>query len=257
MAKLLTDVKASTSAAEITIALAGNPNSGKTTVFNAITGGRAHVGNYPGVTVEKKEGRRRIGETAARVVDLPGTYSLTAYSIEELVARSYVIDERPDLVVDIIDASNLERNLYLATQLIELQVPVVLALNMIDLVNVKGKQIDVELLSELLGVPVVPVVATKGQGINDLLQVAVKTGRQGGMPKKPVTLGSQLEEHISELTELVDKAGGISGLPSRWVAIKLLENDTEVHKLVQEAVASGEAVLEAVLRARTHVERDR
>lgn len=239
---------------EITIALAGNPNSGKTTVFNAITGARQHVGNYPGVTVEKKEGRHRVGDTELHVVDLPGTYSLTAYSVEELVARNFVIQERPDVVVDIVDASNLERNLYLATQFIELGAPTVLALNMMDVAEARGKRIDVELLSELLGVPIVPTVASRDEGIDELLQVAIETARERRVPAKPVTYGRELEDHVQQLAEMLDEEGGVDGLSSRWVAIKLLENDSAVHKFVQATLGGAEAVLDAVLRARSHLE---
>ncbi|MBC8456900.1 MAG: 50S ribosome-binding GTPase, partial [Deltaproteobacteria bacterium] len=140
----------------ITIALAGNPNSGKTTVFNNLTGARQHVGNWPGVTVEKKEGKCKHQDVDMTVVDLPGIYSLTAYSMEEIIARDFVLDERPDVVVDIVDASNLERNLYLATQFMELDANLVIALNMTDVAKSRGMTIDAEKLSELLGVPVIP-----------------------------------------------------------------------------------------------------
>ncbi len=138
---------------KIVVALAGNPNSGKTTLFNELTGARQHVGNYPGVTVERKEGYCRHGDTELQIVDLPGTYSLTAYSAEELVARNFVIEEKPDVVVDIIDASNLERNLYLAVQLMELGVPLVLAFNMSDMAKARGYEFDIEKLSEFFGAP--------------------------------------------------------------------------------------------------------
>jgi len=239
---------------EITLALAGNPNSGKTTVFNAITGAHQHVGNYPGVTVEKKEGDRRVGDTNVHVVDLPGTYSLTAYSLEERVARNFVIQEHPDVVMDIVDASNLERNLYLATQFIELGAPTVLALNMTDLAEARGKHIDVELLSRLLGVPIVPMVATREEGIEEALAVAVETAQQRRTPTKPITYGHELEEHIEQIAELLDGDGGVDRLSSRWVAVKLLENDPEVHEMVQQSLTDGAAVVEAVMRARTHLE---
>ncbi|MFW5840312.1 MAG: FeoB small GTPase domain-containing protein, partial [Planctomycetota bacterium] len=144
-----------------TVALAGNPNSGKTTIFNAITGGRQHVGNYPGVTVEKKAGSCRYDGTDLRIVDLPGTYSLTAYSTEELVARNFLIDESPDVVIDILDAGNLERNLYLAVQILELGTPTVLAMNMSDVAKQRGLEFDLPLLSELLGAPIVPTIGHK------------------------------------------------------------------------------------------------
>ena len=158
----------------LTIALAGNPNSGKTTVFNSLTGSRQHVGNYPGVTVEKKEGNLNYKGYEITVIDLPGTYSLTAYSIDEIVTRNFVVEEKPDVVIDVIDASNLERNLYLATQFMELEVPLVLAFNMFDLAEKQGLAVDKERLSELLGCPIVFTVATKKTGITELLEEAIK-----------------------------------------------------------------------------------
>ncbi len=147
-----------------TIALAGNPNSGKTTMFNALTGARQRVGNYPGVTVEKREGQIRHGDLTINIVDLPGTYSLTAYSQEELVARDFLVEERPDVVVNILNAASLERNLYLCVQFMEMGIPVVLALNMMDEVRKQGKIIDSEKLSQVLKAPVVETVARSGEG---------------------------------------------------------------------------------------------
>ena len=176
-------------AKKLTIALAGNPNSGKSTVFNALTGGRQHVGNWPGKTVEKKEGDCRYEDYDIQVVDLPGTYSLTAYSAEEVIARNYVIEDKPDVVVDIVDAANLERNLYLTVQIIELGVPLVVALNMSDIADARGLRIDTQKLSQgLHGTPVVRTVASKKQGVDELLKAAVQvagkdernTNRKGG-----------------------------------------------------------------------------
>ena len=161
------------------VALAGNPNCGKTTLFNAMTGSRQHVGNYPGVTVELKEGEVRRGQETLEVVDLPGTYSLTAYSMDEIVARNFLIDRRPDVVIDILDSSNLERNLYLATQLMELGVPVVLAFNMSDVAERRGLLIDRAKLSELVGVPIVPTVGHKAQGVDELMDEAVRVAADG------------------------------------------------------------------------------
>ena len=149
---------------EIKVALGGNPNAGKTTLFNALTGSRQHVGNYPGVTVDKKEGSYAYNGHKMHIVDLPGTYSLTAYSVEEVVAREFLVNEKPEVTIDIVDASNLERNLYLAVQLLELGVPTCIALNMIDLAKTRGIEINARKLSELLRVPVIPTVARTGQG---------------------------------------------------------------------------------------------
>lgn len=159
---------------EIHIALAGNPNAGKSTVFNALTGARQHVGNWPGKTVEKKEGNFRYGDYLFKIVDLPGTYSLSAYSPEELIARDYILEEHPDVVVVVLDAANLERNLYLAVQILELEVPVVVALNMMDRARARGLRIDVAKLSHSLGVPVVETTARRGEGIPSLVETIIK-----------------------------------------------------------------------------------
>ena len=158
-----------------TIALAGNPNTGKSTIFNALTGARQHVGNWPGKTVEKKEGTCKYNGSELEIVDLPGTYSLTAYSLEEVIARDFIIDERPDLVVVVVDSANLERNLYLVVQILEMGAPVVVALNMSDIADSRGLKIDVPLLSQGLGAPVVPTVASKGQGLDELKKAIAKT----------------------------------------------------------------------------------
>ncbi|HNB36064.1 MAG TPA: FeoB small GTPase domain-containing protein [Anaerolineales bacterium] len=159
---------------ELTIALAGNPNAGKTTIFNVLTGLHQHTGNWPGKTVEKKEGEIERGEIKINIVDLPGTYSLTAYSPEEIIARDYIIEERPDVVINVIDATNLERNLYLTVQILELDVPVVLALNMTDDLQKSGTKIDTGHLSHLLGnLPVVHTSANQGKGIDELIDRAV------------------------------------------------------------------------------------
>jgi len=154
--------------AQATIALAGNPNVGKSTVFNALTGARQHVGNWPGKTVEKKKGTWMHQGKAYTVVDLPGTYSLTAFSMEEIIARDFIIDARPDAVVVVVDAANLERNLYLVVQIVEMGAPVVVALNMTDIAEGKGLRIDVEKLAQGLGVPVIPMVAREERGVEDL-----------------------------------------------------------------------------------------
>ncbi len=164
---------------DITIALAGNPNAGKTTIFNALTGLRQHTGNWPGKTVEKKEGEIEHGDMTINIVDLPGTYSLTAYSPEEIIARDYIIEERPDVVINVVDATNLERNLYLTVQILELDVPVVLALNMTDDLHKDGSKINADQLSQLLGnIPVVSTTANQGKGITELISKAVRMARK-------------------------------------------------------------------------------
>lgn len=165
--------------ADITIALAGNPNAGKTTIFNALTGLRQHTGNWPGKTVEKKEGEIEYEGRTINIVDLPGTYSLTAYSPEEIIARDFIIEQRPDVVINVVDATNLERNLYLTVQILELDVPVVIALNMTDDLQREGAKIDLDQLSQLLGnVIVVPTTANQGKGIPELIAKAVRAARK-------------------------------------------------------------------------------
>ncbi len=152
------------------IALAGNPNSGKTTLFNELTGARQHVGNYPGVTVEKKKGTYNNNGNRFNIVDLPGTYSLTAYSLEEVVARNFLVNEKPGMVINIVDASNLQRNLYLSLQFMEMGIPLCIALNMVDVAKTRGIDINIVKLSELLGVPVIPTIARRGVGKQELME---------------------------------------------------------------------------------------
>ena len=187
----------------ITMALAGNPNSGKTTLFNALTGARQYVGNWPGVTVEKKEGKLKFEDKNLILVDLPGTYSLSPYSMEEIIAKNYIINERPDVVVNIVDASNIERNLFLTMQLLELGRPTVIALNMMDVAKAKGYEIDVTKLSMELGVPVVPIIASKSEGINELISRAITEAdvKNQTMPQKMQAFVNKLEEKISGITD--------------------------------------------------------
>jgi small GTP-binding protein len=221
---------------EITVALAGNPNSGKTTVFNNLTGARQHVGNWPGVTVEKREGKCSFKGYSIKVVDLPGVYSLTAYSLDEVVARDFVVDTRPDVVVDVVDASNLERNLYLAIQLLEMEANLVLALNMMDVAESRGYQINIEELSRLLGTPVVSMVAARGQGTRELLQTIVDVA-EGSKRVNGISLqyGRDVEEEITKLEKLISGKPLAAGYSPRWLAVKLLEEDEEVIRKVRQA----------------------
>ena len=219
---------------EITIALAGNPNSGKTTLFNNLTGARQHVGNWPGVTVEKKEGTCEYKGYLIKVVDLPGVYSLTAYSIDEVIARNFIVEEEPDVVVDIVDATNLERNLYLTVQLLELGAKLVVALNMMDEVASRNHHVDVKKLSELLGIPVIPTIANRNWGTKEVLEAIVNVieGREQ-IKGTSINYGGEIEEEISKLESLISKTPLAPKYPPRWLAIKLLENDEEVIRKVE------------------------
>ncbi len=235
---------------QITVALTGNPNAGKTTIFNQLTGARQKVGNWPGVTVEKKEGTLKFQGHTIKVVDLPGIYSLTAYSIEEIVARDFILEEDPDVVVDVIDASNLERNLYLAVQLMELGRPLIFAMNMVDVAKGRGIFIDYDLLSRLLGVPVIKTVGTKGIGIEDLLETIVAVA-EGRLQAKPVSInyGPEVERELKALTDLLIQIPSLQGrYPPRWLAIKLLEKDPEVLRLVRKS-PGAEPVLVQLARS--------
>lgn len=218
-------------AKEITVALAGNPNSGKTTVFNNLTGARQHVGNWPGVTVEKKEGSCSHQGYDIKVVDLPGVYSLTAYSIDEVIARNFIIDEKPDVVVDIVDASNLERNLYLTVQLLEMGAKLIVALNMMDQADSRNHQIDVKQLSKLLGAPVVPMMANRNRGTEELLKEIVNLAESSVQVKElRVKYGHEVEGEIEKLEKLISRSALAQKYSPRWLAIKLLEEDEEIVK---------------------------
>jgi ferrous iron transport protein B len=231
----------------ITVALAGNSNSGKSTIFNNLTGTRQKVGNWPGVTVEKREGHLSANGYELTIVDLPGTYSLTAYSIEEIVARDFVLEEKPDVVVDIIDASNLERNLYLATQLRELDTKVIFVLNMADVARQRGVKIDGEKLSELLDVPVVFTVGNKNEGTEYLLEAIISVAEADvELPRtRRVYYGKDIEKAIVELSEFIEvKIGDKLSYNPRWIAVKLLEKDKIVQqRILQVASPEGEAIL--------------
>ena len=188
---------------KITVALAGNPNAGKTTIFNALTGARQHVGNWPGVTVEKKEGTLKHKGREIHIVDLPGTYSLTAFSLEEIIARNFIVDSKPDLVINVVDASNLERNLYLSVQLLEMGCKLILALNMIDVARGRGIIIDETHFSSLIGVPVVPTNGKKGVGIDSLVDTIVSQVEQPQSPEDLArfTYGLEVEDELHKIEE--------------------------------------------------------
>lgn len=215
---------------KITIALAGNPNSGKTTIFNNLTRSRHHVGNYPGVTVEKKEGICRYGDTEITVVDLPGTYSLTANSLEEVVSRNYIIQEKPDVVVNILDSCTLERNLYLTTQIMELGAPLVLVFNMSDEAQCRGLEFDLDQLSKLLGAPIISSVGNKGKGTKELLDaVLAVAARPRRREDIQINYGRDIEKELAKIQKLAERGlGRDRSEPVRWLAIKLLEKDQEV-----------------------------
>jgi ferrous iron transport protein B len=213
-----------------TMALMGNPNSGKTTLFNSLTGARQHVGNYPGITVEKREGRLKIEDLDITVVDLPGTYSLTAYTEDELVARNFLVDTNPDAVVTVLDATNLERSLYLVLQILELGTPVIIALNMMDEVRRKGVTIDAKRLSALLGTPILEMVARTGEGRDALLHEARKALMdRPAHAELRISYGRDLDETLDRMQSLIESTGFLKGrYPARWVGLKYLECDAEV-----------------------------
>jgi len=234
----------------LSIALAGNPNSGKTTIFNNMTGTRQKVGNWPGVTVEKKEGSINKSGYDLKIIDLPGTYSLTPFSIEEIVARNFILDERPDVVIDIIDASNLERSLYLATQLREIDCKVLFALNMADVSRTRGIKIDDKKLSELLAVPVVFTIGNKNKGIETLLEKAIELAESDAViPKKrKVKYSKDIEDSITKMEQFIGNHAADS-IPYnvRWTAIKLLEDDKIVKERVLEKTGKiGEDILREI-----------
>ncbi len=214
---------------KITAALVGNPNSGKTTIFNNITGGRQHVGNYPGVTVEKKEGYKHLGDKEFAIIDLPGTYSLTAYSQEEVVTRNFIVNEKPDVVIDILDASNLERNLYLTIQLLELEKPLLLALNMVDVAENLGVKINDDKLSQCLnGVSVVRTIGVRNEGTDGILLAAAETSNDKKSSGFKLDYGSDVEAAVKKMEPLLVSLHNEINFPVRWLALKVLENDSNI-----------------------------
>ena len=220
-----------------TVALAGNPNSGKTTLFNELTGSHQHVGNYPGVTVEKKEGTYVRDGFRLHIVDLPGTYSLTAYSLEEVVARDFLVNHKPEVVINIVDASNLERNLYLAVQFLEMGIPICIALNMIDVAEKRGIKIDAQKLALLLGVPVVPTIARSGKGKTELMDNAAQVIRANkALTPLTISYGTDIDQALSEMAkEIEDHCFLTDTYRARWVALKYMENDEQILDLGKKA----------------------
>jgi len=226
------------------IALSGNPNSGKTTVFNAITGARQQIANYPGVTVEKKVGHVTHQGRKIEVVDLPGTYSLTAYSLEEVVARDFLVNERPDLVVDIVDASNLDRNLYLAVQFKELGIPLIIALNMVDVAEFRGIRVDHQQLSTLFGTPVVPMVARSNKGIQELLDKVLEIAQEGQQWRPAViSYGMDIDQSLDKIAAIIEGSKIFDKkYPSRWRALKCLEGDSQIIELLKRDPNLGQEI---------------
>ena len=227
----------------IKIALAGNPNCGKTTMFNALTGANQYVGNWPGVTVEKKEGKlkgkRGKGEDVI-VTDLPGIYSMSPYTLEEVVSRDYVLKENPDVIIDLVDATNIERNLYLTTQLVETGVPVVIALNMADLLEKRGIKIDVKRLSMLLDCPIVETSALKGEGLDKLIDEAIKTAKKSSVDLPKEVFSKEMEAAIADVKDVLPES--ITEDKKRWYAIKFLENDEKVKEAIKLSASAQSTV---------------
>lgn len=221
-------------------ALVGNPNCGKTTLFNALTGSNQYVGNWPGVTVEKKEGRIHHGNRNISIVDLPGIYSLSPYSMEEIVTRNYILDEKPDMIINIVDATNLERNLYLTLQLAELDVPMIIAMNMMDIIEKQGDSLDIQRLSSLLGITVIPISAAKGTGTHKLIHAAEHELLHFGgarhvdihnnLGKTPDIYTGALREAIGTIETWIAEQAQAAGFPARWASVKLVEGDGLIHK---------------------------
>lgn len=217
------------------IALAGNPNSGKTTLFNTLTGAHHKVGNYPGVTVEKREGSKTRKGRVYHFIDLPGIYSLTAYSIDEVVARDFILDEHPDIIVDVLDSTNIERNLYLCLQFQELGIPVVGALNMSDEAEAKGIKIDNERLSKMLGIPMVKTVGPKGIGTDELFDCLDKVADEGFDRDRAVNYGDDIEARLASIQQMIEADKNFSKkYPARWLAVKLLEKDSNAYERLRE-----------------------
>lgn len=239
----------------IVIALAGNPNSGKTTVFNELTGSHQHVGNWPGVTVEHKEGTVRRNGQSFRVIDLPGIYSLSTFSQEETIARDFLLNEPIDAIINIVDASNLERNLYLTTQLLELGLPVIVALNMIDVAEGMGQKLDLKKLARLMGVEIVPTVAAKGEGMVEILEAVLNVVERGYDPPRSARHNPEVELEISRLLDSISfTVDDDESVPARWLIIKTLEGDPEARKRLFVRSTNPDDTAARIEETRKHLE---
>nr|MBC8437904.1 50S ribosome-binding GTPase [Euryarchaeota archaeon] len=219
----------------ITVALIGNPNVGKTTLFNSLTGGDQHVGNWPGVTVEKVEGKRKVGDMELTFVDLPGTYSITARSPDEKIARDFLLDPSLDIILQVVDASRIERNLYLTTQLLEYGKPVVLALNKSDILEAEGRSLNIEKMSTFLGADCVEIVASENRGISPLVDQLIESRNQSHSHPHAIGFGSKIDVKIGDLIEILESRGSVPNhLPLHWVGTRLLEADEQIRTMVSE-----------------------
>jgi len=238
----------------IFVALAGNPNSGKSTIFNNLTGSRQHIGNYPGVTVEKKEGKVNYKDYQITFVDLPGTYSLSAQSEDEVVARDFIIKEKPDVIIDVIDASNLERNLYLYTQLSELDVPIILAMNMSDVLDSKGSEIDYDELSRLLGKPVIETIGSKNIGTKKLQETIVSLYENKIETQKTnIDYGEEINTELQKIEQILEtEKDKIKIYPKRWLTIKLLEDDDKALEIIQ-SLSSKDKIISQLKQSQNHI----
>jgi len=229
---------------ELIVGLAGNPNVGKTTVFNQLTGMHQHVGNWPGKTVERAEGHFSHGNYDYDVVDLPGNYALSAHSMEEIVSRDFIVDDDSDVIINVVDAANLERNLYLTVQMMELGANLVLALNMNDFAKKKEHIIDIDLMSELLGFPVIEINAKNKDGFDELLTTVEKQSKNPIDTSEKLSYGNEIKGHLSTIQELIEKDKNLLDVPSVWTAVKLLEKDTIVIQKVQKSSYSSQIMVE-------------
>lgn len=238
------------------IALIGNPNCGKTTLFNQLTGSNQHVGNFPGVTVEKKEGLIKK-DKEVMVTDLPGIYSLSPYTAEEVVSRDYLLSEKPDCIIDIVDATAIERNLYLTLQLLELNIPVVIALNMMDEVRSSGTHIHFDQLAEDLGTPIIPISASKNEGVDELVDIAVKSALSNAVPKKLDFCDGYVHTAIHSIAHLVEEEAAAAGLPLRFAATKLVEGDEIIESALHLMAPEIDIIGHLVEDMESHMNTDR